>query len=85
MILRGVIILSAFLSAFLFPYPFTVLLSFGAALIFPPLGVVIGVLVDVLYFAPGVSAWPHAVLIGLLVSLIALVVRRFVRTRIIGG
>lgn len=85
--IRAVLALGAFLSVFLFPYPLTALLSFVASLYLPGVALLVGILVDLLYYVPEAAPYglPAASLFGLFLSLVALVVRRFVRARIIGG
>jgi hypothetical protein len=68
-----------FLSTFFFPYVFTFVLAFAAGLVFPPLALAAGILLDFLYYTGG---WPKATLIGLTIALVAWFVRYFVRTRI---
>ncbi len=75
----------ALLSPFLFPYPATLAFSFAASVFLPPVGLLAGLLTDVLYYTPGASGWPIAVIAGLFISIIGFFVRRFLKTRIIGG
>lgn len=86
--MRALFVLLAFLSLFLFPYPYTVLLSLIASLYLPFAALVVGVLADILYFSPlppssGGLSLPVGTLLGALLSVLALFVRRFVKTRII--
>lgn len=81
--IRFVLIAASVSSLFLFPYPLTLILSFVASLFFPPTAFLIGAFADLLYFTSYDSALPTALLFGIGLSLIALFVRRFVRTRII--
>lgn len=69
-----------FVSLFFFPWTMTLIASFAAGLVFPPLALVVGVLVDVLY-SPG-EGWLVGTLWGIGLMLAAYGVRYFVRTRI---
>lgn len=82
---RLIFILAAVLAPFFFPYPYTLGLSFIASLFVPALAFMIGILSDALYLVPQKGAVPYASLIGAGVSLIALIVRRFIKARIISG
>jgi hypothetical protein len=75
----GIIILSC-VSPFLFPSAITALLAFAAALIFPPLALLLGILMDLLY-EPS-NYWPIASIVGAILCVLALLVRSFVKTRI---
>ena len=83
--IRFVIILAAFLSPFFFPFPATLVLMFAAATLVPPVALVIGVLVDALYLAPGAVALPWGTLWGVALTLLGLLVRRFIKARIISA
>lgn len=82
MIVRILIIGLALLSPLWFAYPYTLLLSFIASLFFAPIGVVVGIITDLLY-APVLLTWPIATLWGVAISLGAYVVGRFIRARVI--
>lgn len=77
--MRIVVIGLSVLSLFLFPWPMTLTLGFIASLFFPPTALVLGVAAEFLYGAHGV---PYAVLVGAVVSIIAYVLRGFVKERI---
>ena len=83
--MKYVFIIAAFLSPFLFPYPLTLVLSAVASFFFPPVAFLVGLLAEILYFTPQASLVPIAALGGLLISVLALFVRRFAKARIIGG
>lgn len=83
--IRIVFIFFAFLSPFFFPFPATLILAFCASIFLPPVGILVGLLTDVLYYTPAVSTLPIATLAGAGISVIAFFVRRFLKTRIIGG
>lgn len=75
----GVVILAC-LSPFLFPSIVTAVLAFCAALVFPPLPILIGMLMDLLYEPAGY--WPMASIVGVILCIVALLVRSFVKARI---
>ncbi len=54
-----------------------------ASVFVPPLGLLVGVLTDALYYTPSVSI-PYATLVGLLVSLLGYAVHHIIKTRIMG-
>lgn len=71
------------LSVFILPWTITILLMFGAGLVFPPAPFFIGILVDFLYYPGfGTGIWPHGTLIGLVISVLTYGVQHFVKTRI---
>lgn len=76
--LRSLTSALAFLAAFWFPWPLTAVLAFGASLLLPPVALAVGILVDLLY------AWrmPWGTILGAFGSLLAYLVRRFVKARI---
>ncbi len=89
---KVILIGTSFLSVFFFPYSATALFSFFASLYFPPTAFLVGTLSDLLYYTaypttyPTVMpAFPSASIVGLLLSGVALLVRRFVKARIMGG
>lgn len=69
-----------FLSLFFFPWTMTLIASFAAGLVFPPLTLAIGILVDALY-RPG-TGWFIGTTWGVVLMVAAYGVRYFVRTRI---
>ena len=68
-----------------FPWPLTLVFAGVAALFIPPLALLFGVLVDILYFVPGAYPVPLGTLLGLTGFLIALMVQGFMKTRIMGA
>jgi hypothetical protein len=80
---RFVLIGAALMSTFLFPYPFTLVLSFLASIFVPWLALMIGFMNDVLFMVPADDRIPTATILGALASLVALLVRRFIKARII--
>ncbi len=74
--------IAALLVLFVFPYAFSVLLIAAVALVVPAAGLGFGVLLDVLYFTKGAAPFPYATVTGLIISLIAMAVQRFVRAHV---
>lgn len=85
MIVRALAVGGAFLSLFLVPWPIMAALILVAALLVPPAGVLLGIAADALYFVPGTAFLPFFTLLGLLATALALLVQRFVKTRIMEG
>lgn len=83
--MRIVLAAAAFLSPFFFPFPATLVLAALASLYLPPIALLVGILTDLLYYTPGAATWPIATILGLFISLAALLVRRFLKARIIAG
>ncbi len=81
---RLLAVVVAFASPLLFPAVLSFAFVFLAAIVVPPLGIVVGVFSDVLYYTPG-SGLPLGIIIGTGSSLIAFVVHRFIKTRIMGA
>jgi len=72
----------ALLSLFLFPWPVSLALIAVAALFLPLSGIILGALFDALYLAPGAAFLPYMTLYGLAATAAALLVHRFLKTRI---
>jgi hypothetical protein len=83
--LRLLIPLVAFLSLFMLPWQASAVLVLAAALVLPMLGVVLGAAADILYFSPHAAPVPFFFLGGAAATLLALLVHRFVKTRIMEG
>lgn len=81
--MRIVFVVAAVLSIFMFPWPFALVLGLVAAVLLPVAGVALGILYDILYH-PG-EYWPVASILGLVVTGMALLVRHFVKTRIMSA
>lgn len=79
--IRAVLVGAAFLALFFFPWPVTVVLVFAAGMAVPLAGLLLGVLVDLFYYTPG-AGLPYGTLFGIGTFLVALLVHRFVKTRI---
>lgn len=82
-VIRIICVSGAFLSPFLFPYPLTLLLSFIASAFVPWIAIIVGVMQDALFMIPYEGRMPTATLIGAGISVLALIVRRFVKARIL--
>lgn len=80
---NGILTVSTFVSAAIFPWPATALLAFVASFMEPLVPFSVGIFMDALYYAPGAGAWPTATLYGLLLSIIAVFVRHQLRSSII--
>ena len=81
--IRIIVIAAALFAPFLFPYPFTLVLSFAASLFFLPIAVVVGALTDLVYYTSAASAFPLALIVGAFISCVAFLVRRFARARLL--
>lgn len=80
---RVLFVIAALLAPFLFPASVSIALAALAAFFVPFAALSVGILHDVLYLSPG--HMPYGLIIGIIGTLVALLVRRFVETRIIGG
>lgn len=76
--------LIALLSLFIFPWQVSVVAIAGASLLVPPAGLALGIIADLVYFTPGSAFMPYFSLFGLACFGGALLVQRFVKTRIMG-
>ena len=83
--IRLAAVLAAFVSLFIFPWPFSVALMLAASFFVPPAGLALGVIGDLAYFVPGAASLPYLSLYGAACTLAAVLVHRFVKTRIING
>lgn len=77
---NGILTVSTFISAAIFPWPATALLALVASFMEPFVPFAVGIFMDALYYAPSAGAWPTATLYGLALSIIAVLVRRKLRT-----
>lgn len=80
-VLRLLVPIFALFSVFFFPWQVTLVLLLAASLILPVLGVVIGAFADLIYYSPG-AGMPFFLLMGIAATGLALLVHRFVKTRI---
>lgn len=69
-----------FFSLLFFPWHITLVTALAAGFVFPPLALIAGILVDVLYY-PGASL-PLGTLAGAFLCAFSYGVRRFIETRI---
>lgn len=80
---NGFLTIMTFVSAMLFPWPFTALLALIAALFEPLVPLAVGLFVDTLYYTSVTGAFPLFTLYGLFASIIAILVRRQLQASII--
>lgn len=80
---RAIVIIAALISVFILPLPVTAVLAAFGSLMFPPTALAVGILIDVLYLPSGTP--PYATIMGVAGFVAAVFVRRFMKTRIIGG
>lgn len=81
---RYLTVLIALVSVLFFPYSVSLLVTIIAALAVPLAGVAVGMLTDAIYFTPHMGAFPKATVLGLLATIGAFLLRRFMRTRVTG-
>ena len=77
---RGALVILGFLSVFWLPWKITILFMLFGGFVFPPAAFGIGVVVDLLYYPGSGVFW--GTITGLLIMLISVAVRYFVKTRI---
>ncbi|MDD3531165.1 MAG: hypothetical protein PHV99_01040 [Candidatus Pacebacteria bacterium] len=77
---NGILTIASFVSAILFPWPLTIVLTFVTSFFEPLVPVAVGLFADTLYYAPSSGSWPIATLSGLAVSIIAALVRYQLQT-----
>ncbi len=70
-------------SLLMLPWTFTVFLALLAVIVEPLVPLAVGLLADALYYTPGVHAAPLYTILGLLVTPIAFLVHRSIKTSII--
>ena len=81
--MRGVIAIFALVSAFVFPWAFTAGIALVAALWIPLLPLAVGLLLDILYYAPHAHWFPLGTVLGAVVTLLAHIVRTRLKAGII--
>ncbi|MBU2103940.1 hypothetical protein KKD81_00995 [Patescibacteria group bacterium] len=81
--IRGVALVLSVLSLFIFPHSVSAVLILASALLLPFSGLALGLIAEALYFSPGAHFLPVWALFGALATSAALLVHRFVKTRII--
>jgi hypothetical protein len=75
----GFLVVLAFVSAVLFPWPLTGLLSFAIAPFEPLVPLALGLVLDALYFAPEAKVLPLFTLCGGVITIVAYLVRKRLR------
>ena len=70
----------AILGPFFFPWSVALILGTFAALFFPPVIILTGVLIDTLYFST--HSFPYFTILSLIIAVVAFFVQQFVKTRI---
>lgn len=68
-----------------FPWPLTVAFAVIASLFVPPVILLAGVLMDILYYVPGAYPVPLYTILGLVGFIIAEIVHSFMKARIMGA
>jgi hypothetical protein len=79
--MRAAAIVLAAVSVFAFPWPLAAVLIFIASLYLPAVGISLGILYDVLYYAHG-AGWPWGTILGALGSIAAYFLAGFLRSRV---
>lgn len=82
--MRGVLAFSALISVVAFPFPYTIALVLVGSFFEPLLPLAIGLLADVLYYAPGMAIYPRYTIYGALLTGLVIFVRKQLRAGIIG-
>lgn len=82
--IRAILILLPLPALLLFPKLLFAGLVIMAAIVFPPAGILYGVLADALYYAPGAATVPHGIIYGTAASLAGFLIGRFFATRVVG-
>jgi hypothetical protein len=77
--------LAALISLFIFPWQASAVMILLAAGFFPPAGIFLGVVADLVYYQPGAAFAPWFTLYGAAATAASLLVHRFVKTRIMEG
>ena len=72
----------ALISPFFFPWQFVAVLAGIVLLRYPAIALAVGLELDALYLAPGAAPVAFATLWGALAMVVALLIRRFIRTHI---
>jgi hypothetical protein len=83
--IRFLAVLAGLISIFIFPWQVTLAAMLAASFLVPPAGFALGIICDLVYYQPGAALFPYISLYGAFCTLAALLVHRFVKTRIISG
>ena len=81
---KATAIILALVAPFIFPTVLTGVIVLLAAVVVPPVGILAGVLIDVLYYTPAVSL-PYGTLTGAVLTGVGYVMHQFIKTRIISA
>lgn len=81
--IRAILTIVTFISVIFFPWPLTAALALLSSPLSPLLPLAIGLFADTLYYIPQSGAWPLLTLYGAIVTCVAIIVRRKLRTGII--
>lgn len=79
MIRNGILTIATFVSVLFFPWPLSALLALIASCFEPLVPLAAGLFADTLYYAPSAGALPTFTLYGLVVSIVAALVRSRLR------
>lgn len=82
MTLRAALVFSAACSLFFFPAPLSLMLALAATVLSPLSALLLGVLADLLYFAPGAHPFFFYTLLGVGLATLSFLVRKFAKTSI---
>lgn len=85
MTFRFFLVLFAFAGVVFFPWPLALLIAIAASFFVPFLPLATGLFADTLYYVPHAAALPYATLLGAGATVLALVVRSWLKTGIIRG
>ncbi len=80
--MRALIPAIALFALFVVPWQVGMFSILVAALFLPPTGLLLGVIADLIYYSPGAAPVPYFTLCGIGCFVLALLVHRFVKTRI---
>lgn len=83
MIRNGILTVATFLSALLFPWPLTAALAIVTSFFEPLVPLAVGIFADALYYSPASGGLPMSTIYGLSMSLLAILVRRWLSASII--
>lgn len=83
--LRITALLLAAIGIIAFPWQLTMVFVTIAALFIPPIMLLFGVLMDILYYVPGAYPVPLYTILGLVGFIIAEIVHSFMKARIMGA
>ncbi len=83
--IRSISVTAALISMVVFPWQFTALLVVFVAFVEPFLPMIVGVGMDIIYYAPHASSWPQWSLYGFGMALAVLFVRSRLQTSSMRG